>query len=110
LDIAFLSKSLRSLCTDETKAIDELGETSAAHLKRRLADIRASDNVNDLIAGNPRTLETPNEDTYIIDIQNGLNIMFCANHNKNPNTSTGKIDWINVTRIKVIKIGVCNVY
>jgi len=77
-------------------------------LKHRLADLRAAACVNDLIVGNPRELNRKNFQQYILDLVDGYGLIFCANHNTNPQLSCGKTDWSKVSRIKILNIGKIN--
>ena len=74
-------------------------------LKRRLADLRAATSINDLIVGRPRTVDTGSDSFLEIDLTAERRIVLKANHPKNPLTCSGKLDWANVTRIKIIHIG-----
>lgn len=81
----------------------ELGAESANALKRRLGDLRAADNVTDLIAGNPRPAASSKED-LMMDLEKGSAIILSVNHATVPRLRSGAIDWSNVSRVKVLRI------
>lgn len=100
LELAFVTKWLRQLCESEAKGKKELGEEIADKLKSRMADLRAASSVVDLVAGRPR--ET--NGNFVIDLTDGVSIIFSANHNTNPLLKNGKVDWSKVRRIKIEEI------
>ena len=103
LELAFNDLSLRTICEDEAHAGNELGPNVAKALKRRLADLRAATSVKDLVVGRPRELAGTDKQMFI-DVGDDHQLVFCANHPKNPLTGTGELDWLKVSRIKVLRI------
>jgi proteic killer suppression protein len=104
LEIAFDSRLLRTICESEALAKRELGSTVAEALKHRLADMRAATSVKDLLVGHPRVLDGTNGQHMIIDLYGGYQIIFCANHPNNPVMEAGTLDWLRVSRIKLLRI------
>ena len=105
LELAFDSKSLRAVCENEAHAQHELGMEAAEVLKHRLADLVSATSVEeDLVAGSPRVLEGTDDRCMAVDLCGGYRMVFCANHPKNPTGPTGKIDWLKVSRIKILRI------
>ena len=105
LDLAFDSKSLRTICENEDEAIREYGQTVTETLKHRLADLMAAMSVNDLLVGHPRVLEGGKDDqNMLIELGNDYQIILCANHPDNPVTENKKIDWSKVSRVKILRI------
>lgn len=102
LELAFNSKSLRTICENETQARLELGPRVAEILKHRLADLRAATSPKDLVAGRPR--EGSDLQSMVIDLWDGYQLVFCANHPKKLVAEAGKLDWLKVSRIKVLRI------
>ncbi len=105
MEIAFETISLRTICENDTQATQDYGAKIAEVLRHRLADLRASTTVNDLIAGNPRKIDGEGVDSMVITLINGHGIVFCANHPNNPVADDGAIDWARVNRIKILRIG-----
>lgn len=105
LDLAFDSKLLRTICENEEEAFHELGRPVGEVLKHRLADLRAAISINDLLVGQPRILDGEVQSQYlIIDLCDGYQMIFSANHPNNPIGENGKIDWQKVSRIKILRI------
>lgn len=104
MELAFNSKSLRTICESERQAKLELGDAVAEILKHRLADLRAATSVKDLVAGRPRVLDGAALQQMVVDLRDGYRIVFTANHTKNPMTETGDLDWERVSRIKILRI------
>ena len=106
LEIAFETKSLRTICESEAHAEDELGPSVAALLKRRLADLRAATSTEDLVAGRPRILDESSHQYKAVDVGAGYRMVFCANHPRNPVNESGGIGWPRGSRIKIVRIEV----
>ncbi len=105
MELAFESRTLRTVCESETSAQRELGPTVAEVLKHRLADLRAATSINDLVAGNPRLSDGGDDQHLIIDLASGYNIVLGANHPKNPLTEAGRLNWAMISRVKLLWIG-----
>lgn len=104
LEIAFLEKSHRQLCENETIAERKLGTNVAEKLKRRFADLRAATNVKDLAVGKPQEISSAGQQQISVELCDGYHFVFCANHNSNPLLESGSIDWARVSRIKILRI------
>lgn len=106
LDLAFATKTLRNICEKEEEAIQKFGPNVAEALKHRLADLRASISIKDIVVGSPRIRNyDPYHESMIINLSEGCSMIFCANHPNNPTNPDGNIDWLKVSRIKILQIG-----
>lgn len=105
MELAFESKELRAVCEQGAAAKEELGEEMANDLRRRLADLRAATAVGDLLAGNPKVVESDGMSYLVVELCQDYEIVLKANHPENPVTDTGQLDWAKVSRIKVTYIG-----
>ncbi len=105
MNLSFENKDIRLICENEGKAQEKFGNEIASKLKSRLADMRAADSVTDLIAGNPQEIEYERGIAFRIDLSSEECIIFCSVHSKTPVLSNEKIDWHNVSRVKLISIG-----
>ena len=105
MELAFDSKLLRTICESEVHANRELGPMAAEALRHRLADLRAATSVKDLAAGRPRLLDDVGRQHMVIDLCDGYQMVFCANHPKNPVTESGNLDWPRINRVKILWIG-----
>jgi proteic killer suppression protein len=104
LELAFSTKSLRNLCENQTTARQELGASVAERLKRRVADLRAATSVKELVAGRPYELDGARREHLAVNLCDGVRIVFCTNHSKIPVLECGRVDWLKVSRIKIVKI------
>ena len=98
--ISFDDKEIRTICEDSDVAHVKLGSSVAISLQTRLSELIVADTVKDLPAGDPGEL---NDLCYKIELSEGNRLVFCSNHVKPP-TIDGKINWAQVTRIKILKI------
>ncbi|BCO29788.1 hypothetical protein MIZ03_4712 [Rhodoferax lithotrophicus] len=104
LEISFANKSLRTLCENSAKAEAAFGIEAAVRLQRRLADLRAANNINELVDGS-YTKDTEGIGNKIIfNLSVDIKMIIIPNHMVIPTLRTGKTDWKKVRRIKVIEI------
>jgi hypothetical protein len=102
LEIAFKTRDLRALC-------EELGESAqlprdvTEALKRRLADVRAAHSVGDLVAGSP-SFRGDRGERLQIGLADAHTLILKANHADNPVDEDGRVDWSNVSRVKVMAV------
>lgn len=106
LEFAFQSPSLRAICEREAEAKRVLPPAVVEKLKHRLADLRAAKSVHDIFAlpGKPAVLADSME-SIVISLGDGYILLFCANHVANPKSPTGQMEWAQVTRVKILKVG-----
>ena len=104
LELAFDSRDLRDLCEHSGYAVETFGAGVAEQLMHRVADMMAAPSPLDLIAGNRRT-SSVNQDCLVLDLCDGFEIEFRANHVSIPTDHRGQIDWRKVNRVKIIRIG-----
>jgi hypothetical protein len=102
LQLAFETKRLREICENEDSAAEELGTKVAEQLKRRLADLRAAESIEEM----PNIVKPRKGSTKCsVRFAKDRSIVFCANHNPKPTLQSGKIDWTKVRRIRILEIG-----
>lgn len=104
MEVAFDSRSLRSICEDQALAMEEFGAIVAEALKHRLADIHAADTLNELPISH-RCVAAEEGEHIVIDLGAGYSIALAANHRRNPTGKGGEIEWGMVSRLKVMRIG-----
>lgn len=102
--LAFGSKQLREICEYEECASEKLGIEVSDSLKERLADLMAAQSPKDLVAGSPRLVRSENEEFMVVDLCNGYQITFVANHPVNPVDDSGAIDWSRVSRVRITNV------
>lgn len=104
LEIAFQTRELRDICEKEPNAVDALGMDTAGALKRRLADLRAANSIEDLVVGKPTALHGPGEGRMAISLTENYRLVLSANHRHHPLTEDGDVNWPQVRRVKVERI------
>lgn len=109
MQLAFNSKSLRSICENEADARRELGVAAAEVLKRRLADLCASTSLMELPLGPPQIINVEGQQYMSVNLGGEYQMVFCSNHPRPPLTATGELDWTQVSRIRILQIGRPNV-
>lgn len=103
--LAFRSKELREICEYEDRALEQLGIDVSQSLKERLADLMAAQSPKDLVAGSPRSIRDQNDEFMVVDLCQGCQVTFVANHPVNPVDDSGAIDWSRVSRVRIINVG-----
>lgn len=104
MEIAFDSRQIRHICEDASKATLTLGANVAGALMDRLADLEAATSVSDIIIGRPRAVQSGADEFMAVDLCDGQSLVFAANHNIKPIGDNGRIQWHQVTRIKILQI------
>ncbi|GBG02325.1 hypothetical protein AZSI13_16520 [Azospira sp. I13] len=104
MEIAFEDLSLRVICENPSKAQEKLGDRVTAKLIARLADLRSVDSVVDLPAGKPNSVNGSYGEGMSISLGDNFYIVIVPNHKNCPLLASGKINWRQVTRIKLIQI------
>lgn len=104
MQLAFESKDLRSICEIEAEGRRALGPVAAAVLKRRLADLRAADSIQDLPVGSPRVVEGETEQHLVLDLIDGYVVRLAPNHPRVSPEPCMRRDWTMVRRLKIISI------
>lgn len=100
LELAFDTKALRNICESEKRAKQELGAEVAAQLKRRLADLQAAKSIDELPVAKP----VKNSNNCVVNLSSGYRLIATVGHAEIPTLSSGKVDWSNVGRLKLLKI------
>lgn len=105
LDLTYSSSAVRRICKNRNLAIKKLGAQTAQLLHERLADIAAADNGSELqlLPG----IFTLNDDTGAVTSSSGASLVLSAEqgHLTAPRNSYGRIDWVEVLRLKVLSVG-----
>lgn len=104
MQIAFISKSLRTVCENQADADAAFGAKVAEVLRHRLADLRAAEAMTDLIAGRPQLDDVAEQ--AVMELCDGYQIIISVNHPTTPKVETGTVNWEKVTRVKIVAIEV----
>jgi len=105
LDIYFADDKLRAICEQEKVATKALGKPCARKLRARLADISASVNVKELVAGRPHPLKHDRSGQFSLDLHGGVRLVFKSANDPVPHHDDGGIDWKWVTQVRIVFIG-----
>jgi toxin HigB-1 len=105
VDISYANAKLETLCRDSRKATRELGADGARRLSARCADLRAANNVLELIAGTPHPLERDRCGQFAVSLAGAQRLVFRPDHEPVPSKSDGRIAWENVTAVRIIFVG-----
>ena len=102
MEIAFNTKSLRSLCEIEAEMSKKLGSAVAEALRGCLADLRAAVTIADVTSGYAAEMVSKIE--VKISPYEGVHIRLRANDRQVPTKRGNGVDWTKVTRVKIMEI------
>jgi hypothetical protein len=102
MEIAFNTKSLRSLCQVETEMSNKFGSAVTEALRVCLADLRAAVTIADVTSGYAADMVSKNE-IKIIPYE-GIQIRLRANERQLRRKKGDVVDWTKVTRVKIMEI------
>lgn len=103
--ISFDTEALKNVCIDGALADQSLGAAAAEALRTRLDDIRAADNVFDLLAGQPTASAHDGVECYTVNLAEGVRLVFVPGHNQPRVNPQGGVDWARVRRVRVVAVG-----
>jgi hypothetical protein len=107
VNLAFHTLALRDICLSQTTAEAKYGYRVARQLRARLTDLRAADAVLGIPpVGCPREIPGKPHNKYAIDLADGYQLVFRANHSNVPVKKSGQVDWALVTRVMIVAIEV----
>lgn len=105
LEIAFQTRELRATCESPTRAKREVGELASKALRRILADMNAVDAVAELFEMGLE-IESCKQGLGMLRFQLSEVLSLYCNVNQQSVSMNGEtIDWTQVTRLKVVRIG-----
>lgn len=102
VNLAFLTREIRTLCESQTEAEREFGIEVARKLRACLADMRETENVEELLIVQPSAKVDGVVGRFEIHLNDGYKVVLFANHNSLPMIDkTGRIDWTRVRRLRI---------
>lgn len=105
LEIAFQTRELRATCESPTRAKRELGEPASKALRRALADMNAVETAAELLEMG-LGVENCAQELGVLRFQlSGGLILYCHVNQQSVPMNGEEIDWAQVTRLKVVRIG-----
>jgi hypothetical protein len=102
MEIAFHTKSLRSLCEVDAVMRQKLGPIAAEALRVCLADLRAASSLSDI--GASYTAKMTSSTDLEVTPTNGLEIVLRATAPKTKKPDAAAADWGAVTRVKIMEV------
>lgn len=104
MEISFDTVELRQICADEDVAAQALDPVAAEALKRRIADIRAADSIEDVPAGRPHRGVYQGEECFFFELGPSFRLTVVPAHTKPRLTPDGSADWGRIRRVKVVSL------
>lgn len=104
VSLAFANETIRQTCESNRSARRRLGEEVATCLQARLADLRALDSPIDLLVMQLARLDASSDTRLVIPLGNGYVLVASVHHRPEPRLPSGKLDWKQVSRIKILSI------
>lgn len=103
VELSFRTRQLRTLCEDNERAISVFGRTIGTNLRRRLADLRAAQAIDDIIVGKP-TIGGHQSSELRLSLGDGYSLLCRPNHQMTDLTAGDLFDWSHVYRLQIMKI------
>lgn len=100
--ISYKTKELRNYFHLPATALDQYGPAVAKILAVRFADLCAFQKASELADLGAQECELAGAPAIMVPVTTDCSIFLVANHPKNRYES---LDWSNVTRVKIVKIG-----
>jgi hypothetical protein len=96
----FAFSNLRDICESGAIAKKKLGPNVADALKRRLSDFQSIASFDELPFAKPKKRSK----NVKFDLPDNWELVVTSGHSDNPTLPSGKIDWSQVTRLKIVRI------
>ena len=103
IQLAFQDDNLRKVCESSISAKRKYGGVAGPSLHARLADLRAADSPAELVELGFAKFDEAANDRMVIFLDDFYRLYAVANH-KPPPGKPGKLDWTQVTRVKILSI------
>jgi plasmid maintenance system killer protein len=106
MEINFTSRKIEKLCNSSKKMRGELGEREGKVLQQRLAEMKASDTLEDLrkMPGRCHELAGDRKGQLAVDLVHPRRLLFVPDHDPVPKKPDGGLDWQQVTRVTIVGI------
>lgn len=107
MDIIFRTAKLGKELTEEKQLEKKHGTRRAALLRRRLASIAATNNLEDLRAlpqARPHELAGNRDGQLAVDLDQPYRLIFEPANDPVPRKSDGGLDWTQVTAVRILEV------
>jgi len=105
MQITYASKTIQRLCEEDKHQRKQLGEKRAKRLKNRLGELRAVENVRQLLLGRPHALTADRAGQYSVDLDGPMRLLFEPTDQPPPTLPAAGIDWQQVSSVHLLEIG-----
>lgn len=104
LDITFRTRALQNLCNDSKAARKALGKRCADALKKRMDDLRAATNLEEMrrLPGRCHELTANRSGQLGLDLEHPKRLVFLPS--RATERSSGRLDWSSVNAVEIIEI------
>ena len=103
MELAFRTRSLRTVCQDHEQAVRMMGVSAADVLRTRIADLRAATYLAELPAGRPDVINGDRPQLRF-ELSEGWSLLMRVGHETVPLTEEGELDQARVRRALVQEI------
>jgi hypothetical protein len=103
MELAFRTRTLRTVCQDHDEAVRMMGVSAADVLRTRIADLRAVTYLADLPAGRPEVIDGDRPELRF-PLSEGWSLHMTVAHERVPRTEEGDLDQLRVRRALVREI------
>lgn len=103
IKLSFQDEKLRTVCESPISAKRKYGEVTGRAIHSRLADLRAADSPLKYVEWGFGKFDETVHDRIVIPIEGGYLLSAAAN-NRPPPGKPGALDWMQVTRMKILSI------
>jgi len=106
MDLTFRTHKLEKLANSEKEQLKQLGKNAARKFKRRLDDLRAARNLEEmaLLPGRLHPLTGDRSGELSLDLEHPNRLLLVAAHDPVPLKLDGSLDWAAVTAVEIIAI------
>ena len=106
MKINFENKKLETVCNNEKLLIKEYGKINGKKIKRRLDDLSAANNLEEVrnLPGKCHELIGGRKGQLSIHVEEPHRLIFKPNHAPEATTNSGSLNWKTVTNITIIEI------
>jgi len=100
MELAFKTRTLRTLCQEHDEAVKAMGKSAAEVLRTRIADLRAVTYLAELPAGRPAVVDGDRPQLHF-ELRAGWSLLMAVGHQSAPRTDKGDLDQTRVRRALV---------
>lgn len=106
MDISYRDRRLEKLGNDSRHAIRKLGDVQARRLRRRLDDLGAASNLEEMrrLPGRCHELTGNLAGVFSLDLEHPMRLLFIPQDDPPPTKPDGGLDWRAVEAVEILAI------